>query len=212
MSDHEFYAEPTVFDRWQSRTGNWMCSHFSGLWPYSWVIGFGALGAIFLVTAMAVLASTLTSSSAAATELLWNQSIAQTMIVLIGLTAAQTLFRQALDAWPSEFELPLCWRRLGRCVGWQQPARRRSVQNTVAATQERRAKPRPKRPAEEQQAIQEFFAGVRAAGVNVAIAKALFGAGIRSPRQLLKAKDRHLHAIHGVGPATVRKLRAQFQR
>ena len=198
MSDHEFYAEPTVFDHCQIRIGGWLRSHLSGLPPYGWVIGFGVLGSIFLITATAVLAVTL-NSGADSDPLPWNQSIARVLVVSIGLTAAQVLFRQALDAWPSQIKLPLFWRRIGRYVGWQQPARRR------------RPNPASRRPAEDQQAIQDFFAGVRAAGVNVAVAKALFGAGIRSPRHLLKARDRQLRSIRGIGPATVRKLRAQFQ-
>ena len=59
-------------------------------------------------------------------------------------------------------------------------------------------------------AVQEFFTGVRAAGVNVAIAKALFAAGVRSVQLLSRADDSYLYGIHGVGPATVRKLRAHF--
>lgn len=211
MSDHEFYAEPTVFDHWQTRIGSWLCSRFSGLCPYGWVIGFGVLGLVFLVIAMAAFALIL-NSSADSSPLVWNQSIAQTLIVLIGLTAAQMLFRQALVGWPSQIELPVFWRRMGCYIGSQQPIRQQSAKQTVATTELYRPNPVPKQSAEDRQAIQDFFAGVRAAGVNVAIAKALFGAGIRSPRQLLKARDRHLHAIHGVGPATVRKLRAQFQR
>ena len=112
MPDHEFYAEPTVFDHWQSRIGSWLGARFSGLWPYSWVIGFAALGSVFLVTAMAVFAVTL-NTSADSSPLIWNQSMAQTLTVLIGLIAAQTLFRQALDAWPSQIELPVIWRRMG---------------------------------------------------------------------------------------------------
>ena len=62
----------------------------------------------------------------------------------------------------------------------------------------------------EREVLQEFFAGVRAAGVNVSIAKALFAAGVRSSHQLCQASDEQLHAIRGVGPATVRKLRVHF--
>ncbi len=209
MSDHEFYAEPTVFDHLQARIGGWLGPHFSGLRPYSWVIGFGILGSVFLMTAMAVLAVTLNSSADA--PLLWNQSFARTLTVLVGLTAAQMLFRQALNAWPSQIRLPLSWRLIGRYVGWQQPIRQYQAKQTAVVTELQRSNPVSKQPTEDQQAIHDFFAGVRAAGVNVAIAKALFSAGIRSPRQLMKARDRQLRSIRGVGPATVRKLRAQFQ-
>ncbi|VAW81389.1 hypothetical protein MNBD_GAMMA13-1212 [hydrothermal vent metagenome] len=198
MSDCQFYAEPTVFDRCQMRISGWLRSHLSGLPPYGWVVGFGVLGSISLITAIAVLAVTL-SSGADGDPLLWNQSIARVLVISIGLTAAQVLFRQALNAWPSYIKLPLFWHRIGRYVGWQQPARRHRP-NSAA-----------RQPVEDQQAIQDFFAGVRAAGVNVAVARALFGAGIRSSHHLLTAHDGQLRSIRGIGPATVRKLRARFQ-
>ncbi|HHJ18081.1 MAG TPA: helix-hairpin-helix domain-containing protein [Gammaproteobacteria bacterium] len=62
----------------------------------------------------------------------------------------------------------------------------------------------------DRQAAQEFLAGVRAAGVNVTIARALYAAGIRSARHLQLARDEQLRRIHGVGPATVRRLRVHF--
>ncbi len=62
----------------------------------------------------------------------------------------------------------------------------------------------------DRQAVQEFFTGVRAAGVNVAIAKALFTAGVRTIQHLDCIADSELYDIHGVGPATVRKLRSHF--
>ena len=131
MSDHEFYAQPTVFDHWHASIGNWLCARLSVLCPYSWVIGFGILGSVFLITAMAVLTVTL-SRGIDSTVLFWNDSIAQGLTVVVGLTAAQTLFRQALDAWPAEAGLPAAWQRLGHYVGWQ-PSGRQQVSNKTAA-------------------------------------------------------------------------------
>lgn len=210
MSDHEFYAQPTVFDQWHASIGNWLCGRFSDLCPYSWVIGFGMLGSMFLVTAMAVLAVTL-SSSAGSAGLFWNDSIAQGLTVVVGLTASQILFRQALDAWPAEAGLPAAWQRIGRYVGWQQSGRQQVSNKTAVVVRLPRPAPASPVDTDDKQAVQAFFSGVRAAGVNVAIAKALFGAGIRSPQHLLKARDEQLFAIRGVGPATVRKLRSQFK-
>lgn len=211
MSDHEFYAQPTVFDQWHASIGSWLGVRFSGLCPYSWVIGFSVLGCICLITAMTVLAVTL-GSSAGSTTLFWNDSMAQGLTVLVGLIAAQILFRQALDAWPQHIELPTAWQRVGHCVGWQQPAQPRLVaKQTAVVVSLPRPVPASTSAVNDQQAVQAFFSGVRAAGINVAIAKALFGAGIRSPQHLLKARDEQLFAIHGVGPATVRKLRSQFK-
>jgi hypothetical protein len=212
MSDHEFYAEPTVFDQWHASIGGWLCTRMSGLCPYRWVIGFGLLGSVFLVTSMVVLAVTL-GSSAGSTTLLWNDSMAQGLTVLVGLTATQTLFRLALDAWPADTRLPSALRRVGHYVGWRQTENLSVTKRTPRVVKfPRSSAPQPTAESSDQQAVQEFFSGVRAAGINVAIAKALFGAGIRSPRHLLEARDEQLFAIHGVGPATVRKLRAQFKR
>jgi len=211
MSDHEFYAQPTVFDQWHASIGSWICARFNGLCPYSWVIGFGVLGCISFITAIAVFAVTL-GSSAGSTTLLWNDSMAQGLTVLVGLIAAQILFRQAFDAWPAHIELPTAWQRVGRSVGWQQPAQPRlASKQTAVVVSLPRPVPASSSAADDQQAVQAFFSGVRAAGINVAIARALFGAGIRSPQHLLKARDEQLFAIRGVGPATVRKLRSQFK-
>ncbi len=210
MSDHEFYAQPTVFDHWHASIGSWLCARLSVLCPYSWVIGFGILGSVFLITSMAVLTVTL-SRGIDSTVLFWNDSIAQGLTVVVGLTAAQTLFRQALDAWPADTRLPAAWQRLGHYVGWQ-PSRKQQVSKQAGAVSNfPRPAPASMPEAEDQQAVQAFFSGVRAAGINVAIAKALFGAGIRSPRHLMQASDEQLFAIRGVGPATVRKLRSQFK-
>ena len=53
-----------------------------------------------------------------------------------------------------------------------------------------------------------FFERLRAAGVNVRIARALVTGGVRSAERVRAMTDEELLAIRGVGPATVRKLRA----
>ncbi len=59
---------------------------------------------------------------------------------------------------------------------------------------------------------QQFFRAVKLAGINVRIAYALHAAGFRSADQVRAADDAALLAAPGVGPATLRKLRAQFGR
>ncbi|MGA7799679.1 MAG: hypothetical protein WCC36_02620, partial [Gammaproteobacteria bacterium] len=54
---------------------------------------------------------------------------------------------------------------------------------------------------------QAFLARLRAAGLNVRVARAVYLAGLRSEQQLRDADDDALLAIAGVGPATVTKLR-----
>ncbi len=53
-----------------------------------------------------------------------------------------------------------------------------------------------------------FLRAIRAAGINVRIATALYRAGIRSMAQVRRLDDAALQSIPGVGPATVRRLRA----
>lgn len=53
-----------------------------------------------------------------------------------------------------------------------------------------------------------FFRTLRKAGINVKIARAIFTGGIKCAEDLDGKTDAELLAIRGVGPATVRKLRA----
>ena len=55
-----------------------------------------------------------------------------------------------------------------------------------------------------------FFEAVKAAGINVRIARTLYAAGFRSAAQVRACEDARLLAIDGIGKATLRKLRVQF--
>lgn len=197
MSKHEFYADPTLFDHWQSSASNWLCLQAGRFCPYAWTFAFAGFGTLLAGVSLGALEASLqTALSDQAVGL--NQMLAQGVTVAIGLVAAQALFRRALDAWPREMRMPREVLRAARCVGWRPPRR------VAAADAARDRKP------VERDAVQTFFAGVREAGVNVAIARALFAAGIRSPHQLRLASDGQLARIRGVGPATVQKLRRHF--
>jgi len=198
MTEHEFYADPTVFDHWQSHAGDWLRVRGEKIRPYLWVIAFALAGAVMLSISLLVF-SVIVHATAAQLAPAWNQSLAQGTTAIVALATAQCLFRQALEVWPESIRLPKWLREAGPYVGWQPVTQAKSI----------KAK-RPPKSAPEPEAVRAFFAGVRAAGVNVAIAKALFAAGIHSPRQLLKVSDRKLIAIRGVGPSTVHKLRVQF--
>jgi hypothetical protein len=204
MLEHEFYADPTVFDQWQNNTGNWFGSGLEKLSPFSWALGFCGLAAAFLLVAMGVFIESLQHSGLDETVVLWNQALAQGVTIVIALTASASLFKQAMQAWPRTVAISDGFRGLTGFAGWRKPqqAALTSVSNASPKT--------PLNLAADRQAVQEFFAGVRAAGVNVAIAKALFAAGVRSAQHLSRIDDSYLYSIHGVGPATVRKLRAHF--
>ena len=203
MFEHEFYADPTVFDQWQNNTGNWFGSGLEKLSPFSWALGFCALGAAFLLVAMGVFIDSLLHSAAGATVEMWNQTLAQWVTFILALTASAGLFKQAKKSWPRQFGLSDGFRALTACAVWRK-SQQAALSNASSTSQ------RPQMLAADRQAVQEFFSGVRAAGVNVTIAKALFAAGVRTTQHLSRTEDGDLYRIHGVGPATVRKLRAHF--
>ncbi|MEA2080119.1 MAG: helix-hairpin-helix domain-containing protein [Pseudomonadota bacterium] len=204
MLKHEFYADPTVFDQWENTSGNWLSSVLEKLSPFSWALGFCGLAVAFLLVASGVFIDSLQHSRLGETAVSWNQALAQGVTIIIALTASTSLFKQAMKAWPERFAISDGLRGLAGIAGWRKPQQ-------VALTGVSNASPKtPANLAADRQAVQEFFTGVRAAGVNVAIAKALFAAGVRSAQHLSQADDSYLHGIRGVGPATVRKLRAHF--
>jgi len=208
MQDHEFYADPTVFDHWQSRASEWLCRRTRKLCPYGWALAFAAMAGLFALIAVAVFIAALVGG-AGQHVVAWNHAMAQVITIMMAMLACQALLQQALRSWPAGLPMPRRLRRLVRLCGWKVPVTARP------------AGPAPKRrgydggrrgatTADSREDVQAFFAGVRAAGVNVAIARALFSAGVRTPRQLCRASDECLLAIRGVGPATVNKLRAYF--
>ena len=203
MFEHEFYADPTVFDQWQNNTGNWFGSGLEKLSPFSWALGFCGLAATFLLVAIGVFIDSLLHSAAGAPVEMWNQTLAQWVTFILALTASAGLFKQAMKSWPRQFGLSDGFGALTACGGWRK-SRRAALSNASSTSQT------PQMLATDRQAVQEFFSGVRAAGVNVTIAKALFAAGVRTTQHLSRTEDSDLYAIHGVGPATVRKLRAHF--
>jgi len=208
MPKHEFYADPTLFDQWQEEAGNWFSCRLEKLYPYAWSLGFAALGLVFLSTAAGILVTLLQQNLFGAGSTATSRLLAQVVTLAIALVAAQYLFRQALDAWPEQAAMPVQLHVLVRWLGFDVPApvgTEKSVQ--AGARKEQRVRPLS---VAERQAAQEFLAGVRAAGVNVTIARALYAAGIRSARHLQLARDGQLRRIHGVGPATVRRLRVHF--
>lgn len=73
--------------------------------------------------------------------------------------------------------------------------------------------PQPQQPQSRPQpggSPRDFLNELRQAGVNVRIARALYTAGVRSPEAVRHSSDAALLAIHGVGPATLRRLRETF--
>ena len=207
MQEHEFYADPTVFDLWLARAGDWLEQRLHGLRPWGWTLAFSAMAALFAATAVGVFVAALIDGAQHAVA--WNRNLAQVITIMMALLASQALLQQALKCWPEERAMPRRWRHLVRLCGWPVPGAgpRRAARKPVAVRRPQKTAPEAASRAD----IQAFFSGVRAAGVNVTIARALFAAGVRTPAQLCRASDERLLAIRGVGPATVCKLRAYFR-
>jgi hypothetical protein len=201
MLNNDFYADPTVFDHWQNRAAVWVCSRLGRLCPYGWFAGFAlAAGAVALVGAGAF-AHLLYHAPGSENALAWNSVLAQGVTAMIALVASVSLFDQAIKAWPLG-ELPRILTGIAR-------ARRLECRDAVSSVDIRRPVAAPVEQVD-REAVQAFFAEVRAAGVNVTIARALFRAGVRSASQLIAVPDAELLKISGVGPATLSRLRLHF--
>lgn len=203
MPKHDFYAEPTVFDHWQSRVECWLSDCGEKFAPYLWFGAFCGLALTFFLVAMGVFLNLLQYRFGIPPQG-WNQSMAQGVTVITALLASQHLWYQAMLALPADANLPLYMQAVLNLVVGSGTIDRGNSADRADGTQpdNRNADP----------TLQEFFAGVRGAGVNVSVARALFIAGIRSPRQLRACTDGQLLELRGIGPATVRKLRNHFER
>ena len=204
---HDFYADPTVFDQWHESAGRWFCTRFEKFCPYLWVAGFCALAVLSILVAVLLLGMIVHGGFLADQPVSWNLSLARSVTAMVALLAAQTQLQQAMRAWPEGQDVPRRFYVAARLVGAQKTAcppsaspREDRVERPTAATDSRA----------DRQAVQAFFAGVRAAGVNVAIARSLFDAGVRSIDQFRALPDSTLLNIRGVGAATVHKLRVHF--
>lgn len=201
MLKHEFYADPTVFDHWHSHAQDWICARLGKLCPYAWSVTFLAVALICVLVGTAVFSNLLLQALGGTDAMGWNRFVAQALTVLIALTACHTPVALAVKAWP-ESELPKHLARIAAWCGLPSGSSVRSETGQRSATVATESTGR--------EAVQEFFAEVRAAGVNVRVAKSLFMVGIRSAQQLRKAPDSALLRIYGVGPETLRRLRTRF--
>ena len=185
---HDYYADPTLFDRCHALLADRARRLLQRTRPYYWGWGFALVASLCYLSVALIVAEMAVAGAAVAVGAAWPQALASSIGALMALgggTFFQRLARAALPAPPG-------------------PKPRKA-----AAPAQR---PRPAATAPGRAEVQQFFREVRAAGVNVSIARALFAAGIRTVAQVRGCDDRELLRIHGVGPATVRRLRARFNR
>ena len=119
MSEHEFYADPTVFDQWQNNTGSWLGSGLEKLSPFSWALGFCSLAAAFLIVAIGVFINSLQWSGPGEAAEMWNQTLAQGVTFIIALAASTSLFKQATKSWPRYIAVSDSLRSLMAFAGWR---------------------------------------------------------------------------------------------
>lgn len=140
-------------------------------------------------------------------ELSWNQSVAQLLAALMLLVAARHfLAATGLSAASTRAERKLIRRAQRRPVVIE---RRIEAPQAVAVNADVSA-PQPSAPVQPKESPKAFFREVKAAGINVRIARALYSAGFHSAQQVRESSDAKLLAAPGVGKGTLRKLRLKF--
>jgi hypothetical protein len=195
MELHTRYHQPTVFDQlWLALARGLRCpAWLRGRRAWGWTFGllallFGLIGATFLLRALAPAAG--------------DSALASLGSALLALGVFRHFVRCALPLLRPHGSR----RRSSRAESG--PASRPAPAGTAV---EPGARPRtPPLPAPSAAERRACLAGLRAAGVNLGIARALAGAGYASGTRLRNASDAEILAIRGVGPATLSKIRACF--
>jgi hypothetical protein len=197
----ELYQDPTWFDA----LGAWCLHHCRRCLPRQraqlWTTGFTLFAALCVTWAAGL------ATHCVVYELPWNQCAAQLLAAGMLLIAA----RHFLVATESSARGALPRNKL--VTRSREPDK--AQPQVVSRTRTRVAPvhgPRSPTPATVQAGAdpQLFFRAVKAAGINVRIARALYAAGFRNGEQVRACADAHLLAIPGIGPGTLRKLRVQF--
>jgi len=192
--DDYLYQDRTWFDQLAERLMRRCMQRLPRNQGRLWTGGFALFAALCVAWAAGLAAHTVL------VDLPPNQAGAQILAALLLLAAARHFLAvtglSAADAQPRH-------KLIRRTV-----PRRPPVERTAPVAQARVAQC-PSTPSCPDDA-QQFFRDVRAAGVNVRIAHALYAAGFRNAEQVRAADDRHLRAMPGIGAATLRKLRVKF--
>lgn len=198
MELHSSYRQATIFDQlWLAlarslRRPAWLQGRRAWGWAFGLLAGlFGVIGAAFLLDALAPTAgnSALASLGSALLSLGVFRHFARCALPLLQAHGAR---HRAVPARP----VPV--------PGVVRPA---AGVPAAAATSDR-IRPVSTLSVAERRA---YLAGLRCAGVNVSIARALVSAGYLSAAAVERASDAQILAVRGVGPATLKKIRACFR-
>ena len=199
MELHSSYRQATIFDQlWLAlarglRRPAWLQGRRAWGWAFGLLAGlFGVIGAAFLLDALAPTAG--------------NSALASLGSALLSLGVFRHFARCALPL----LQPHGARHRVSRGREGEDPARPVPVPGVArpAAAAPARIRPVSTLSVAERRA---YLAGLRCAGVNVSIARALVSAGYLSAAAVERVSDAQILAIRGVGPATLKKIRACFR-
>lgn len=183
------YQEATLFDQAFAALGQRLRTWLPARVEQRWALAFRGQAALFALLGLGVLLHGLQAGAADASPLV-------ALMASAGLMAtAHFLFN--IPRQVARPAAPAC-------------ARRETASAPVRGMHRTRLQPQPQPRPQPRVSPRDFLNELRQAGVNVRIAKALFTAGVRSPEAVRHSSDAALLAIHGVGPATLRRLRETF--
>jgi hypothetical protein len=194
----DLYQDPTWFDA----LGAWCLARWQRCLPSQrarlWSTGFALFAALCVAWAAGLAAHCVIH------DLPWNQCAAQLLAALLLLASAQHFL--AATGLSARAALPR--RKLVTRTEAPVVAKTAPPATTAKPLSKPAAPVAPPRDAEAD--ARPFFSAVKAAGINVRIARTLYAAGFRSAEQVRATEDARLLAIPGIGQATLRKLRLRF--
>lgn len=217
MELHSSYRQATIFDQlWLAlaralRRPAWLQGRRAWGWAFGLLAGlFGVIGAAFLLDALAPTAgnSALASLGSALLSLGVFRHFVRCALPLLQPHGVRQRVPRVRAVEASARPEPV--RAAPRPVG-PVPAPR-VAQSPVRAPAEA-VVPSRSRPASSLSAAERraYLTGLRQAGVNLRIARALVSAGYVTGDRVQRTSDAEILAIRGVGPATLRKIRAGFR-
>lgn len=204
----QFRPDDLYYDRtWFDALGELLVQRGRRLLPRQrarlWTGGFALFAALCVAWAAGL------ATQAVLFEAAWNQRAAELLAAGLLLAAARHFLTvTGLSARPHR-------KLITRTAPVSAPARAATPEPAARHTDRRTraetaAAGNPAGNPDGNRSAQVFFRAVREAGINVRIARSLYGAGFRSAAQVRACSDAQLLATPGVGQATLRKLRIKF--
>ncbi|MEE9342177.1 MAG: helix-hairpin-helix domain-containing protein [Gammaproteobacteria bacterium] len=177
---HDYYVHPTCFDRYNAACSDWVFKRYTGSRSYLWFWTFVALALCCYLGCL---------------------------YIAYGFAAAVGS-GQAISGWGSIANTVAVAMALGGGIQFHRIARQISPRGQGQHSTEGLARERQSQQAYRQD-VQVFFQQVKSAGIDVATARALFNANIRTHEQLKQVKDAALLSLPGIDSTVLDRLRHQ---